>query len=147
MLFIADYDIMIHVFLVVLSWFVDKDIACQAIKSGGIIEEEEVECRPEKIPHSSLDENVDIGLVRKYFSYDAWLVIEGVIQQKKQKMVWACTTCNRDLHSEPSIICDLCLLRHHFSCVALSKNPKGKTWFCRSCHLVSQESCTTPYNA
>ena len=94
MLFIADYDIMIHVFLVVLSWFVDKDIACQAIKSGGIIEEEEVECRPEKIPHSSLDENVDIGLVRKYFSYDAWLVIEGVIQQKKQKMVWACTTCN-----------------------------------------------------
>ena len=47
MLFIADYDIMIHVFLVVLSSFVDKDIACQAVKSGGIMEEE-VECRPEK---------------------------------------------------------------------------------------------------
>ena len=59
------YYILITVFgfflLVILSWFVDKTITNSAIR-GTIIEETEVECRPEQITkfNAVLDENVDV---------------------------------------------------------------------------------------
>ena len=52
---------------VILDWFVDPLIARAAINDDKLIEEEEVECRPEKIPCSVLDENVDVCLVRHWF--------------------------------------------------------------------------------
>ena len=42
---------------------------------GNLIDEADVECRPEKISHSVLDENVDICLVRQHFSTDAWTLV------------------------------------------------------------------------
>ena len=119
--------------LVILSWVVDKEVVQQAIKNSILIEEEQVECRPEKIPDSIADENVDICLVRRYFSCDAWLVLENVLQQK-QKMIWTCALIFILKH-QLSVIC---LLWYHFSCVALKKQPKGKVWFCRQCHLSAE---------
>ena len=52
----------------ILGWFVDKPVAEKVLKKHRLIEKEEVECRPEKIPNTVVDENVDIYLVRKYFS-------------------------------------------------------------------------------
>ena len=46
-----------------LSWFVEKPVIQAALK-GELIEEENVECRPEKVSNGVLDENVDIHLVR-----------------------------------------------------------------------------------
>ena len=41
----------------------------QDIFDGKLIEEEQVECQPElKIPNSVLDENVDVHVVRSYFT-------------------------------------------------------------------------------
>ena len=52
-----------------MKWFVDSNIATAAIREKKLIEEEEdVECRPEMIPSSVLDENVDVCLVHHYFS-------------------------------------------------------------------------------
>ena len=42
----------------ILSWFVDPDVAAGAINGGKIIEEDEVEVRPEKVSASCVDENV-----------------------------------------------------------------------------------------
>ena len=43
----------------------------QCLRKGTLVEEEQV---PELIPNSVADENVDICLVRKNFTYDAWLI-------------------------------------------------------------------------
>ncbi len=116
-------------YTVILNWFVDPPVARAAINDDKLIEEEEVECRPEKIPCSVLDENVDVCLVRQYFSSDAWKLVEEVMKNKA-KNVWVCTTCQNDLHSKQSIICESCLMWYHFSCVGLTKQPKLKNWFC-----------------
>ena len=57
-------------YAVILNWFVDKTVVQDAF-DGKLIEEEQVECRPEKIPNSVLDENVDVHFVRSYFTNDA----------------------------------------------------------------------------
>ena len=44
----------------------------------------EVEISPE-ITDAVLDENVDIHLIRKYFSRDAWQTVIGAVQLKKMQ--------------------------------------------------------------
>ena len=39
-----------------------------------LIEEEEVEVRPEKLPDATIDDNIDVYLIRKYFTKDALLL-------------------------------------------------------------------------
>ena len=100
---------------------------------GELIDEDKVECRPEKIPNCVLDKNVDVQLVRHYFTSDAWMTLDMVLKEKAKKIVWICTVCNKDLHSELSIFCDLCLQWYHWRCVGLIAEPKSRNWFCRSC--------------
>lgn len=118
---------------VILSWLVDEVHVDGALKHDKLLEEHHIECRPEKISDAVADENVDITLVRKYLSDDAWLLLSDVVGQKKKKMLWKCNMCFSDLHSEQSINCDRCLLWFHFRCVSLTKPPKTKNWFCRAC--------------
>jgi len=118
---------------VVLRWFVDDDILKCAL-NGELIEEEHVECRPEVVPNAVLDENVDVCLIRNYFTNDAWSLVTDVVERKKECPVWMCSVCLHDLHSEASLICELCLTWYHLKCVGLTKTPKSKNWFCRSCH-------------
>lgn len=103
------------------------------MKDGRLIEEEDVECRPEKIKCSVLDENVDVHLVRLHFTTDAWMVVEEVVRKKRELDVWLCGSCNRSLEEKQSIICELCLQWYHFACVGLNMQPKQKNWFCRHC--------------
>ena len=56
-----------------------------------------VECKPERIPDSVLDENVDVCLVHRSFSSDVWMLLETVLcKSKTKKIVW---TCKVDLPS------------------------------------------------
>ena len=116
-----------------LSWFVDKPVL-QATLKGELIEEESVECRPEKVSNAALDENVDIFLARKHISHDAWMIVQDVLKHKTEHPIWTCSMCQRDLHCEPSIICESCLEWNHFRCVGLTGQPKKKNWFCRIFH-------------
>jgi hypothetical protein len=64
-----------------------------------------------------VDENVDVYLVRKHFSSGAWLVVEDVIKIENNRVLWICQVCQRDLHSQPSIIvCDSVLSRMSCCC-------------------------------
>ena len=79
-----------------------------ALKQAVLIEEEHVECRPEMITNAVVDENVDVHLIRKYFTYDgyAWLLVEQVLEHKQKKMTWICNVCHRNrqglhLHVNP----------------------------------------------
>ena len=85
------------------------------MRDRSLIEEEEVERRPEMIPNAIVNENVDVFLVQKYFTSDAWLVVEDVMKRKSKTLVWICQVCQQDLHTQLSIICDSCLTWYHLS--------------------------------
>ncbi len=69
-----------------------------------------------KISNAIIDENVDIHLVRRYFSNYAWLLVQDVVQRKKETDIWTCAVCYRNLDQEESIICESCIEWHHFNC-------------------------------
>ena len=126
----------LYCFAVILKWFVNGEVALLAMKDPKhLIQEESVEVRPEKLPDSVVDENVDVHLVRKYFTSDAWLLVKDVITQKQTNQVFVCNSCSHDLDESPSILCDHCLLWFHITCVGLKQSPKARYWFCRQCHL------------
>lgn len=127
---------------VILSWLVDKEVAAKAIRQDFLIDEDEVECRPERVPDSIIDENVDVFLVRKMFTQNAWAMVEDVYKQKVKKMNWICSVCYHDLNDAQSIACDSCLLWYHFMCCGVTKQPKTTTWFCRKCFADAKRKCT-----
>ena len=45
-----------------------------AIKHNQLIQE--VECQPEKVSDAVVDDNVDVHVVQKYFTNDAWMFVE-----------------------------------------------------------------------
>ena len=108
-------------------------VAEKCLTSGKIITEECVECRPERVPNSCLDENVDIYLIKKHLAFDAWQVILQIVERKRENKDWFCTVCSHDLQEKTSILCDCCLCWFHISCVGLRKVPKQKEWFYRFC--------------
>ena len=122
----------IIVTIVIMSWFVDKAVMTEALNNGTLIDEESIEYVPEKLPDSIVDENVDVHLVRKYFTSDAWSLVEEAIKVKNEKLMWICNVCHHDL-TPPSLVCDGCLLWYDFNYVKLSKQPKTRHWFCRNC--------------
>ena len=114
-----------------LQWFVNVGVANSVLKNQKqLIEEEQVEVCPEKLPDAVLDENVVVHLIRKYFSHDAWLLINSVVQKKINSIF----VCFHDADACASIACDHCLSWFHMKCVGLVHGPKTKYWFCRSCN-------------
>ena len=47
-----------------------------------------MECRPDRVPDAVVDENVDVFLMHRHFSSDAWLLVDDVVKQKSEKMTW-----------------------------------------------------------
>ena len=120
-----------------LLWFVESKVANSAL-AGKLIEEEEVEMRPERVSASCFDENVCLKNIQKYFSCDGWAALLHVVEAVKKHPVWYCGRCTNSISddTENSIICDSCLVWYHFKCTGLEKTPKSKLWFCRSCHVL-----------
>jgi hypothetical protein len=88
-----------------------------------------------------LDKNVNICLVRQYFTHDAWIIVEKVVQRKRELDVWLCVSCQDTLEGKQAIICELCLQWYHFSCVGVATEPKKKNWFCRHCYAGMHVVC------
>uniref|UniRef100_A0A1X7UE71 HAT C-terminal dimerisation domain-containing protein n=1 Tax=Amphimedon queenslandica TaxID=400682 RepID=A0A1X7UE71_AMPQE len=55
--------------IVILYWFVNDEVIHTTMNSDKLVEETEVECRPEKVPSSVLDENVTI-IDKRYLMAD-----------------------------------------------------------------------------
>lgn len=124
---------------VMLKWFVEEEVMREALKNPGryLIEEHHVELRPEMLPDGVLDENVDIHLIRRFFSSDAWLAVTDVFELKRANPAYVCQTCFHDIAELPSVACDHCLSWWHTKCVGLKKQPRSKYWYCRTCHKNS----------
>lgn len=119
-----------------LSWFIDQCKIKPVLRKEKLIEENEVECRTEKISNAILDKSVDVHLIRHYFTKDAWLIVQDVLQRKREHHIWVCRVCNHDLDEDDSeaILCDSCLEWLHFRCVGIIKQPKQRYWYCRDCY-------------
>ena len=73
------YHYAFFLYTVILSWYVDVEVANSAIAGDKIIEENDIEDRPEKISVSCLDENVCLESCRKYCSQVTWSALLGVV--------------------------------------------------------------------
>ena len=71
-----------HTHTAILKWFLEPEVVKAMLKKPNeLVDEDQVEVyTPEKLPDAVLDENVDVHLVRRYFTNDAWLVIKDVIK-------------------------------------------------------------------
>ncbi|XP_065901369.1 uncharacterized protein [Dysidea avara] len=76
--------------LVILTWFVDLQIAKDAIDGSRIIEEYDVEMRPEMVSSSCTDENVCLDMCRKYCTREAWAAINSVVSIIQANPTWYC---------------------------------------------------------
>ena len=119
--------------VVILEWFVSSAVTEKCLTNGEMITKELVESRPEIVPNSCIDQNVDIFLIKKHLTFEAWQVILQIVERKKEDEDWFCTICSHDLQEKTSILCDCCLSWFHINCVGLSNVPKQKEWFCRFC--------------
>ena len=110
-----------------LNWFVDGPVLEAATKHPRrLIGEEEVEVRPEVLPDATIDEGVDVHQIRKYFTTDAWTLLQEAVTTKRDNHVFKCNSCFHDLDESPSIVCDHCLFWYHINCVGLKQKPKSK---------------------
>ena len=125
------------IIIVLLGWLVSKEVVYLAVmKPGHLIDEGDIQVKPENIVDGVMDENVDITLIRKYFTPDAWMLIENVITQKRRSQQFTCSGCSQTLSETCQwvIACDHCLCWFHLSCMGLKRLPKAKHWFCGNCH-------------
>ena len=81
--------------IVMLNWFADQEVSERVTRSGDLIEEDELECRPERIPRKCLDDNVCIGQIRKYFSFDAWNLLVATMDTIRTRGSWTCSVSHR----------------------------------------------------
>ncbi|PVD34671.1 hypothetical protein C0Q70_05948 [Pomacea canaliculata] len=116
---------------VLLSWLVSMSITKKALHEDYIINEDDIHLTLEDIPHSCLDDSVNLSLVQHFFTADAWKLIYALIEIKKEEP-WLCKCCERTLKKK-SVGCDSCLCWYHFQCAGLCKQPKEEFWFCKSC--------------
>lgn len=118
-----------------MYWFVRKDYATKVIlKDNFIISEELVEQRPELVSSSCLDSLVNIEIIRKRCTTEAWKAIEMVYGEKRRNPIYICETCTLDADTkEASVMCSSCLEWQHLSCARLKLFPKAKHWFCNKC--------------
>ena len=75
--------------------------------------------------------------MKKFFSVDAWKLVEEVIKTKAANPTWVCPICEKDLNDVEDdatlLACDSCLEWFHLTCLGKKKRPKAKTWMCNNC--------------
>lgn len=131
--------------IIMLNWFVDDKTAKKSLKSNYCIEESEVEAIPSNIPSAILDNKVKINLIKKFFTSDAWKLVEEICKVKKQSNDWESPTCKKSLDTivdeesqfKKSVGCDYCLEWYHLKCTGLKQYPRTTYWMCKSCKNVN----------
>ena len=79
-----------------LGWLVDREGVTAVLKDPKqLIQEISVEVQLDNLPDAVLDENVDIQLIHRYFSNDAWLLGQDVISRNP---VYTCKICYQSVY-------------------------------------------------
>lgn len=71
-----------------LKRFVGLEAAELVLKAPTqLLQEEQIEVRPKNLPRCCVARKVDVHLVLRYFSDDAWMVVEDFLHQKRTNPV------------------------------------------------------------
>lgn len=116
-----------------LGWFVDGSLVDSAL-DGTKISESMVETIPKHVSSAIIDDACNLAEIKPYFEDDAWLCVESLVKMKKEKPVWFCPTCKKQIGKSGAVCCDSCLEWRHAKCASLTDLPKSNTWFCRDCY-------------
>ena len=67
-----------------MSWLVGEDKARRALKKKSmLLEESDVTVMPELVSSAITDQAVAINNIKKYFTSEAWLLVQDVVRQKQ----------------------------------------------------------------
>ena len=81
---------------------------------------------------SLLEHQLDLNLIKPFFTAEAWVAVQSVIEERK-KLPRLCCQCGRDISEKQSIGCDSCMEWVHLECTSLKKVLRTKFWYCTSC--------------
>ena len=86
----------------------DPQVKAAVLARKRLVEEDDVEIRPERIPASCMDENVCVRSIQKFFTEDAWAALTQVLNIVQKNAMWYCGACSNaiDDETENSIKCD-----------------------------------------
>ena len=108
------------------------------------MERDDVEVHPERLPGKITDPSIDVYRVRKYFTCEAWLLVDEVMKAKAANPQWICPISDKDADGSvddghTSLACDSCLEWYHLACLEWYHlaRPKARTWICGSCHTAA----------
>lgn len=128
-----------------LNWFVNNETVTKVLKTNHVIQEDEVETISDNISSAVLDKQMKINLMKKYFTADAWKIVEQVYETKKKLNEWECPSCKENLDTtvddeekvQTSIGCDYCCEWYHLKCTGLKHCPHKTYWMCKKCEKIS----------
>lgn len=83
--------------------------------------------------------------MKKYFTADAWKIVEQVQETKKKLNEWECPSCKENLDTtvddeekvQTSIGCDYCCEWYHLKCTGLKRCPSKTYWMCKNVKKIS----------
>ena len=114
-----------------LSWLVNNaDIEARALAGQALIQEEEVEQRPENVSNAVVDPKVNVYIVKGLFTE-----VQQTVQIKQGMgdnlpFYYSVEGCDSELNSE-HVQCDFCLSCSHVRCV--EDFNRGAGWFFTIC--------------
>ena len=123
-------------FVVMLCWFVQSDVAEAALHDGRLLKASDV-TRSSRTA-ACLDSNVCLKAIQKYCEAPAWHTVQQIADALLWDGVWYCALCTLALddNHDDCVACDSCLQWYHFICAGVKRAPKAKVWFCTGCKLA-----------
>jgi hypothetical protein len=93
----------------ILSWLVSNDTV-QLVLQGILIEMDVLALH---LSPCLLDENVEIQLVQRYFTSEAWVAVSNAVGAMSAVVMYYCKICDLDTTDDECIVCDACLCWMH----------------------------------
>ncbi|KAH8020414.1 hypothetical protein HPB51_001712 [Rhipicephalus microplus] len=119
---------------VILTGIAGQEAAARVLNEGGILDESDIEVRPEELASALLDHRVSLPKLKKYFTAKAWLLLSSSLAVKKKGDIWSCAQCKKKDDGEiKMVLCDQCLEWFHWPCASVKKEDLKRHWFCMKC--------------
>lgn len=120
---------------ILLKWIVtDENVVTKALYNNYIIDDVRILTQQDEIHSGILEEDVDINMVKCFFTNGIWKSLIKIINIKWKKVVWICPTCQKDISLKKSILYDSCCTWFHVNCdICIKPKPKNAYWFCSQC--------------
>ncbi|KAL3235934.1 hypothetical protein MRX96_048284 [Rhipicephalus microplus] len=90
----------------ILTGIAGQEAAARVLNEGGILDESDIEVRPEELASALLDHRVSLPKLKKYFTAKAWLLLSSSLA---------------------------CLEWFHWPCASVKKEDLKRHWFCMKC--------------